>query len=65
MHNRGTCSHATEEEPDSCELSISDADGEVYSINLTDEEAQTAWREAIDARTAPAAIGAPEPTGAH
>lgn len=52
---------ATEEEPESCELSISDADGEVYSINCADEEAQTAWREALDARTAPPAIGAPPP----
>ena len=39
------------------ELSISDAEGEIYSINLPDEEAQRLWLEALEGRSRPQDIG--------
>ena len=38
------------------ELSIADADGETFSLNFDGEGERTAWREAIDGRSAPPAI---------
>ena len=38
------------------ELSIADADGETFSLNFEQEEERSAWREAIEGRSAPPAI---------
>ena len=37
-----------EEEEEAWELSISDAEGEIYSINLPDAEAQRQWLQVTD-----------------
>ena len=44
-------------EEEAWELSISDAEGEIYSINLPDEAAQRQWLEAIESRSRPQDIG--------